>query len=157
MQQSTDLQLALLIFRLGTVWLALPTQFFKEASFTKQTHLLPHRSGDIILGVVNWNGILQLCVSLENLLASDLLALSDSIDSEKTESEHMLALEKNEHIWIFPADEIEGIRYFSRGFLDDLKVAKQFEYFSKVIPEDDRQIYLIDENRFFDHLTRLVI
>ena len=156
MQQSEDLQLALLIFRVGNTWLALSTEFFREVSFRKQIHHLPHRSGDILLGLVNWNGILQICVSLKNLFAVDISSLTP-VESSKTESEHMLAIENKENTWIFLTDEIEGIRYFSSKFIEGLKLVKQYECFSRVIQEEGRLIYLIDENQFFEHLKRLVI
>ena len=57
-----------LIFRLGTEWLALPTQVFQEVAERRPIHSLPHRRQGLVLGLASVRGELLLAVSLGNLL-----------------------------------------------------------------------------------------
>lgn len=52
------------IFRIGAEWLALPTAALQEVSNLKRIHRVPHRTGGVVLGVVNVRGELLTCVSL---------------------------------------------------------------------------------------------
>ena len=56
------------IFRLGREWLALPTHVCQEMAEMRPIHTLPHRSGPVLLGLVNIRGSIRLCVSLRELL-----------------------------------------------------------------------------------------
>src|SRR5262245_31452140 len=57
-----------LIFRLGQEWLAFRTQAVAEVTLPRPVHRIPHRSNDVLIGLVNLRGQLQLCISLSGLL-----------------------------------------------------------------------------------------
>lgn len=48
--------LSVLIFRLGQEWLALPTHVCQEVAEMRPIHILPHRSGPVLLGLANIRG-----------------------------------------------------------------------------------------------------
>ena len=71
---------SVLIFRLGTEWLALPTAAVVEVTPLRQVHRLPHRSGPVLAGIVNIRGQLQLCVRLQSTTGHTppLVSVSDA-------------------------------------------------------------------------------
>src|SRR5262249_23184497 len=64
-------EVSLLIFRLQGEWLALGTRVAAEVTATRPIHRIPHRSGQVLAGLVNLRGQLQLCVLLHGLLGVD--------------------------------------------------------------------------------------
>jgi hypothetical protein len=63
-----------LVFRIGDEWLALPTPIFKRIVQTRPIHTLPHRQHRAVLGVVNVQGELLVCMSLAHLLGFEAAA-----------------------------------------------------------------------------------
>ena len=61
-------RVSVLIFRLGVEWLAFRTQTIAEVTTPRPVHRVPHRSNEVLLGLVNLQGQVQLCVSLHGLL-----------------------------------------------------------------------------------------
>src|SRR3954470_7772540 len=61
-------RVGVLIFRLGQEWLAFRTQTVAEGTLPRPVHRIPHRSNDVLIGLVNLRGQLQLCISLSGLL-----------------------------------------------------------------------------------------
>src|SRR5262249_34761523 len=68
---SDSVEVSLLIFRLFGEWLALDTRAVVEVTTPRPVHRIPHRSGQVLIGLVNLRGQLQLCVSLHGLLGVD--------------------------------------------------------------------------------------
>jgi chemotaxis-related protein WspD len=62
---------SIVIFRIGTEWLALPTSVFIEVSEPRPIHSLPHRESALVRGVVNIRGELLICISLGGFLGLD--------------------------------------------------------------------------------------
>jgi len=95
--------LSTVVFRLAAERLALPTATFVEAVEVRPIHRVPHRSGEVLLGVANIRGELQLCVSLAALLAIAATA----------ETPHGLprlaVIEVDGEHWAFPVDEMLGV------------------------------------------------
>ena len=56
------------MFRLGAEWFALPTIAVDEVAELRGIHSLPHRRGGMLLGLVNVQGELIVCVSLARVL-----------------------------------------------------------------------------------------
>lgn len=65
---STPARISVVIFRLGSEWLALPTPAFQEVAERRRLHSLPHRRGGVVLGLVNVRGELLVCASLHRVL-----------------------------------------------------------------------------------------
>src|SRR5208282_1093127 len=62
--QSHGAGLSVLIFRLGAEYLAFRTQVLAEVTRLHPVHHVPHRSNQILAGLVNLRGQVELCVSL---------------------------------------------------------------------------------------------
>ena len=60
--------LAVLVFRVGEEWLALDDSVLIEVGEPRVVHRVPHRREQLLRGLVNVRGELQLCVSLAELL-----------------------------------------------------------------------------------------
>ena len=98
--------ISVLVFRLGPEWLAFRTHAVAEVTTPRPVHHVPHRSNEILSGLVNLEGQVQLCVSLHGLLgaatapsAPRLVVLRDR-DQAAT--------------WAFPADEVLGVQHVPR-------------------------------------------
>ncbi len=55
---------SIVIFRIGSEWLALPTSVVMEVANLLPIHSLPHRQSGAVLGLANVRGELLICVSL---------------------------------------------------------------------------------------------
>src|SRR5580698_2152106 len=62
---------SVLIFRLGAEWLAFRTRAVAEVTTPRPVHRIPHRSNQVLVGLVNLQGQVQLCVSLRGLLGAE--------------------------------------------------------------------------------------
>ena len=95
------------VFRLGREWLALPTHLFREVMEVRPIHSLPHRSNDVLLGIVNVEGEIHLCASI-----GDLLGLQE--DAAGREAGHgvyrrMAVVEREGERWVFVVNEIQTL------------------------------------------------
>ncbi|MBW4635294.1 MAG: chemotaxis protein CheW [Iphinoe sp. HA4291-MV1] len=97
------------IFRLGEEWLALSAQLIQEVMPISPTHILPHRSNNIFLGLVNLRGEVQICVSLKEFLGIET-ADGDRQNISHVIYERMVVVEKFGNRWVFPVDEIYGMQ-----------------------------------------------
>ena len=61
----------IVVFRIGTEWLALPMTIVAEVAEIRPVRTVPHRRADLVLGVTNVRGALVVCVSLSRLLGFD--------------------------------------------------------------------------------------
>lgn len=97
------------IFRLGVEWLALPAGLFQEVTPVSPVRTLPHRSNDLLLGLVNIRGELQMCVSLSSLLRLDAAPAPAGKTLNSAAYKRMVVVEKEGNRWVFPVDEIYGV------------------------------------------------
>ncbi|MEH2443442.1 chemotaxis protein CheW [Nostoc sp.] len=111
-------QMTVVIFRLQREWLALSAQIFKEISPPSVVHTLPHRSNQILRGLVSIRGELRLCISLSDLL--NLEAADTAVQSlSPVVYSRMVVLEKAGNTWVFGVDELYGVHRFHRDELQD--------------------------------------
>lgn len=101
-----------LVFRIGREWLALPTKLFVAVAPQAAPHVLPHRSGRGLIGIVNLGGKLYPCMSLAALLGVD------ERDSPPAKGRHtfarLLLLQWEEQAFALPVADLHGIiRYAS--------------------------------------------
>lgn len=68
--------LSVLIFRVGEEWLAFDIGLLVEIAEPRPIHSLPQRSNEILAGLVNIRGELELCVSLSGLLGIEPTAIA---------------------------------------------------------------------------------
>jgi chemotaxis-related protein WspD len=135
------------IFRLGKQWFALPTHFLKEVTLPKQIIPIPYKTNSILLGTVNINGELRLCVS-----AHTLLGITPTASSNR-----MIVIAKEGEIWVFPVDEIEGTVHWNSKELKILPFTPSRSiqnYLAGEMKTESKEIYLFDEELLFSALQR---
>lgn len=101
-----------LVFRIGDAWLALPTPIFERIVQTRPVHSLPHRQHRAVLGVVNVQGDLLVCVSLALLLGFEAGA-SAARDKQDERARHelprLLVVSRADEQAAFPVDQVDGV------------------------------------------------
>ncbi|BBL69618.1 chemotaxis protein CheW [Methylogaea oryzae] len=108
--------LRLMLFRIADAWLALPAAHFATSLAPVPVRSVPFRSNRHFLGLINDGGELRLCFTLEHLL--DLRRQSAAEDSRRA-FPRLLVMQARNHLWTFPADEVQGIVRFPRSALQD--------------------------------------
>lgn len=146
---------SLVIFRLGMEWLALPSALFKEVTPPCVIHTLPHRSNDVLLGLVNIRGEIQLCISLANLLSIEP-QVANSVKDHLT-YRRMVVVEKEGNSWVFAVDELEGIQRIALDELGNVPatVSKAGDTYTKsIVNWQNRQVSCLDDELLFYTLNR---
>jgi chemotaxis-related protein WspD len=106
---------SLMVFRLGPEWLAVESRLLREVAEAKVIHRLPHPRGWVVLGLVNVQGELLLCLSLGRLLGLDLAEPLRPADRPATA--RLLVLAGPGRPWAAPVDEIQGLERVDRARL----------------------------------------
>jgi chemotaxis-related protein WspD len=104
---STDqAAISVLIFRIRSERLALPTKALTEIASLRPIHSIPHRRGGAVVGLANIRGELLVCVSLH-----ELLRVQASPDGEAPEREtaRLLVIQRDGMRAVCPVDEVHGI------------------------------------------------
>lgn len=150
---------SVLIFRLGTEWLALPTHVCQEVAEMRPIHSLPHRSGPILLGLVNIRGEIRLCVSI-----SELLGLAPTDDSRPTPhhkaQQCLVVIAKDGDYWGVLVDEIHGIHRFHLSALRNapVTVAKtKLKVMQGVIDWQEKGVGYLDDALLFLALKKEIL
>ena len=100
---------SVVVFRLGQEWLAIDTRFFVETTGPRTVRRVPHGRGVALTGLVNIRGRLELCVSLDAVL--HLPRAGPALDPAT--APRLLVVEQDKKAWVFPADEVHGVRHFA--------------------------------------------
>ncbi len=123
-ETAQDLR-SVVIFRLQTEYLALGTTHLVEITDPHTVHSIPHRSNQVLLGLVNIRGQLRLYVSLHGLLGVGS-TVPGALGTTKaghhgtfghTTYSRMVVLQHRGEQWVFLADEVLGVHRFSAGLL----------------------------------------
>jgi chemotaxis-related protein WspD len=141
---------SVLIFRLGAEWLAFKTQTVAEVTTPRPVHRIPHRSNQVLLGLVNLQGQVQLCISLRGLLGVEGTGASTRLvvvrDRDRGEA------------WAFEADEVLGVHRVPRSQLRGIPstlVNPAVGFSQAVLSWNERSVGLLDEQRVFAALRSL--
>ena len=111
-----DLQ-SLVIFQLRDEYLAVQTRSLVEVTLPQSIHTIPHRTNEVVLGLVNVRGQLRICVSAHGLLgvaspaANELTHRSETSRVAKTETsqQRMLIIHERSEQWVFPVEAVLGV------------------------------------------------
>jgi chemotaxis-related protein WspD len=148
-----------LVFRLHGEWFALRTSVFQEMVSSRPIHTIPHRSGKILLGLVNVRGELLLCASLSNLLEVEVCAAEGNCEVERADVifSRMAVIARRSERWAFPVDEVEGIRRLELERLEKspVTVSRSGTHYSRaLLALEDKRVALLDEELVFNGLQR---
>jgi chemotaxis-related protein WspD len=105
-EEETEQPLSLVVFRVSGAWFAMDSRCFVRSFPVTAPVPLPGRSNSIFRGMVNRQGELGLCVSLEGLLEFD--REQPVIDVSARVFPRMLEIVLAGDSWIFEADEVVG-------------------------------------------------
>lgn len=148
---------SVVVFQIGTEWLALPTALFREVTEPRPVHRIPHRSNGVLLGLVNIRGEIQLCVSLGEVLGLEKAPVEQI--GNVPGCKRMLVMARKGETWVFPVAEVEGARRFNGADVMSAPVTieKAYPSFTRsIIQWGDKHVAQLDEAAVFDALMRSV-
>ena len=149
--------IALVIFRIEDEWLSLPAKLFAEIVDMRPVHTLPHKRSPVLLGLINVNGEIQLCVSLKDLIG--LESEKESNRKGKKDQAFMMVVIKNDERWVFPVNEISEIYHIHPDILQNVpvSVSKSKSAFSKgIFKWKNRNVAFLDDELLFYTLRRSI-
>jgi chemotaxis-related protein WspD len=171
-QKSETDALTVLIFRVGTEWLALPIGVLVEVTSLRTLHRIPHREGTVLEGLVNVRGQLQVCVSLHRLLGvnaavTDIKPLPDRISDDLREhgaiTKRLLVVEhqglRRDDRWVFGVDEVAGVQNVEQSAMRTTPstVNQSSARFCRMLfKADDKTVGMLDDARIFEGLRTLI-
>ncbi|GIZ52005.1 chemotaxis protein CheW [Noviherbaspirillum aridicola] len=106
-QERADTPLAALVFRIGGEWFALPAELALTVAELAPVHRIPHRSGQVLRGLVNIRGQLYPCFSLAGLFGID--AGAPATAAHRHAYARLLAVRLQQQDCALPVDEVYGI------------------------------------------------
>jgi chemotaxis-related protein WspD len=135
-----------ILFRLGTEWFSLPTAVVDEVAELRGVHTLPHRRGGMLLGLVNVQGELIVCVSLARMLGLED-SFAGSIAREGRQPGRLLVVRSETGRIAFPVDEVERTQRYHPGDLKAVPatLARAATNYTKgILAWRDRQVGCLD-------------
>ena len=146
-----------LVFRLIDECFALPVRVLQEVTHPSAIHTLPHRSNDLLLGLVSIRGEILLCACLSHLLG---LETPTNPPSSHIYENRMLVVRHKDSNWVFPVDEVYRIHRFH---LDELKAAPVVialaneTYTQGIIDWQNKKVNYLNPELLFDALERKIL
>lgn len=139
-----------MIFRLGPEWLAFHTQTVAEVTTPRPVHRIPHRTNEVLRGLVNLQGQAELCVSLHGLL---------DVQAQPTPT-RLIVLRDRERAerWAFAAEEVLGVYYIPRGRwrgVPSTLINPTVGFSQAVISWKGHSVGVLDEQRVFAALRSI--
>ncbi len=107
---------SVVIFRIGSDWLALPSETLQEVAERRLIHSLPHQQRGVVLGLVNIRGELAICVSVDRLLGIQPATQREGLPRA---AGRLLVASMHGSRCIFPADEVHGVHRLHANELSD--------------------------------------
>jgi chemotaxis-related protein WspD len=148
---------AVLVFRVGREWLALPATMIDSVAPQGPAHRLPHRSGGALLGVVNVGGKLLPAISLASLLGVD------NDEAPKAGGRHTFArlvvMQYEGQPFALPVADLHGIvRYAASALAAPAATINKglVRYLSGVLNEADMHIGVLDAPLVGHQMARLL-
>lgn len=155
-EKSEEQKKSVVVFRLKNDWLALPTTIFKEATTPKVVHRIPHRTNEVVRGLVNVRGELLLMFSLASLLKLEALAVAPVALSRRV-YERLAVFEWEGHRWVAPVDEIAGVEAVSAGEIKAVPSTLSGgtgSFATGIFEYKKQRVAILDEELLFFNLTR---
>jgi chemotaxis-related protein WspD len=103
---------SVVIFRVASEWLALPTAVVIEVSNLLPIHSLPHRPKGVVLGLASVRGELLVCVSLRHIVGAERAPGGAASPGRNTAYQRLLVLRREAVRVVCPVDEVHGIHRF---------------------------------------------
>jgi chemotaxis-related protein WspD len=149
---------SIVIFRVGSEWLALPAPCVTEVANLRPIHSLPHRPSGVVLGLASVRGELLICVSIGHMLG---LEPSVGVDQKVDRTAHprLLVIRHEQVRAVCPVDEVHGIHRFHPRELMEVPatIARATATYSKALLSwHEHSVGLLDDELVFGSLKRSV-
>ena len=149
---------SIVIFRVGSEWLALPAACVTGGANLRPIHGLPHRPSGVVLGLASVRGELLICVSIGHMLG---LEPSAGVDQKVHRMAHrrLLVIRHEQVRAVCPVDDVHGIHRFHPRELKEVPatVARGTSTYSKALLSwRDRSVGLLDDELLFHSVKRSV-
>lgn len=149
---------SVIVFRVGEEWVALSTHLCREISQMLKIHRLPHNKSNILKGVVNTGGEVQICFSLGAVLGVTR-ADKASDEGDQIIYRRMITIEKDGKRYVFPVSEIVGICHYREADLEDPPSTvsdSASNYVKGIIKWKERHIGCLDEGLLISRFERSI-
>jgi chemotaxis-related protein WspD len=147
---------SVVIFRVASEWLALPTSVVIEVANLLPVHSLPHRPNGVVLGLASVRGELLVCVSLGQIIGTE--PFTTASDGRRSTAYRRLLVIRRETVRVVcPVDEVHGIHRFNPRELQDVPatVAKAtITYSTALLPWQGHSVGTLDDQLLFYTLKR---
>ena len=148
--------ISVLIFRIRSERLALPTRALTEIASLRPIHSIPHRRGGAIVGLANIRGELLVCVSLQ-----ELLRVQTPPDSEQSANAaaRLLVIQRDGMRAVCPVDEVHGIERILERDLGPVPATVRgadATYTRALMTWRKHSVGLLDEQALFQGVNRSV-
>jgi chemotaxis-related protein WspD len=147
---------SIVIFRVASEWLALPTSVVMEVANLLPVHSLPHRQNGAVLGLASVRGELLVCVSLGQVVGVEPLAAA-SRDRRAMVYQRLLVIRREDVRVVCPVDEVHGIHRVRPRELKDMPttVAKAaVTYSTALLSWRGHSVGILDDQLLFYSLKR---
>jgi chemotaxis-related protein WspD len=146
---------AVLVFRIGNEWLALPSSVCSEVIDMRPIHVLPHRQNDVVRGLASVRGELLVCVSIGNLLGVE----RQQVNKERLRDVYsrLIVIHGEGGRLVFPANEVHGILRFHTGDLREVPATvsrSTATYSTAVLSWEGKTIGCLDDQLLLYALNR---
>ncbi len=141
------------IFRLASEWFAWHTRSVVEVAEPRVIRRIPHRTNNILLGLVNIRGELQICVSLRELLS--IRAAISGETADEFPKDRFLVVTNGSARWVFPVDEVAGVQRLPQDSLTNLPLTVSdaaVRFSLGVFRDEGRTIGLLSDEAIFPAL-----
>lgn len=137
----------LLVFRIGPEWLALAVSAIAEITPDSPVHRVPHRTNEVLRGIVNVRGELHLAVSLRSLLGVEH-GEAASKSTGRIYTRHIVMQREGER-FVARVDEVIGVIPFEADAMEAIpvNVSKALATYSRglYVWRDEKVAVLDDE------------
>ncbi len=144
------------VFRAGPQWLALPVAVVREVADMGPIHSIPHRSSNILRGVVNIKGKLEVCVSIGPVLGIGRCEITEQ-SNKYIAPTRLIVVMNNSQVLAFPLTEVMGSIRYRPEAVRDLPVTvpgAHAVYASGMLHLDNKEISFLKYKQLFRSLTR---
>jgi chemotaxis-related protein WspD len=146
---------SVVIFRVASEWLALPTSAVVEVANARPVHSLPHRRNGIVLGLTNVRGELLVCVSLGQVVGVEPVAAAGNL--QRKAYPRLLVVRGEDVRAVCPVDEVYGVHRFGETDLRPMPttVAKAtVTYSTGLLKWGTHSVVVLDDQFLFYALRR---
>lgn len=144
---------ALLVFRISKEWLALRVAAVAEVTADAPVHRVPHRTNDVLRGIVNVRGELQLAFSLRAMLGLPMGEMGKNTSARIYP--RMITLLRDGQRFVCRVDEVMGVSHFETALFEDapVTVSKAMATFSRgLYPHKVGKVAVLDDELIFHSL-----